>query len=176
MCDLVHIIYSLCFLISIPLGILLETAKVWIHIRNYIFIKLNLPIRDKITSLEGPHHETGTESVDLCQHFDSSFYSSLLSKGITRVTSRVDSKCPFLPPLLPYPTSKAGGKQQSHLPAPSHTFRGPHPRHIRPLPTPGAAEANLALPLPPPPTGDFLEAFRPEQGRRHLQTRFTPLA
>lgn len=67
-----------------------------------------MPIQGKITSLEGPHHETGTESVDLCQHFDCSFHSSLLSKSITRVTSRVDSECPFLPPLLPYPTFKLG--------------------------------------------------------------------
>lgn len=59
-----------------------------------------------------------------------------------------------LPSAPPRPSSpsrpaSAGQQQQPPLRAPGHTFGGPHPRHIRPLPPPGAPEATLASPSRP---------------------------
>lgn len=90
--------------------------------------------------------------------------SSLAPKDILRVPPKASQ--------LQGPTSSSPTSLAALLPAPSHTFKGPHPRHIRPL---AAPESDLALPRPPPPqqpeeTSRRREACRPRPGQAHWQT------
>lgn len=151
LCDLGHVIYFFSFPTSIP-----KWKRLWAQFRSKAIWRLRAkrdkPCEFRISSLERPHQETGTESQLSTR--------ALLfpPKGITPVPAAADGRAPTLAP--------GPAQLQPHLP-------GTPPQHIRHLARPpGTREADLTLPLRPHPQRTSWRC-RAGPGKQHLQTSFT---